>query len=148
MHGLSATTGLLSVTTTTNCIWTIMNTNDWITIMSASSGTGTGTVTYSISSNLGMASRTGLVMVADQVFTLTQRAATNGFGFDSITLEDGGQVKLRLVGGPTGVWELQGSSDLTFWEKVFNFTNVAGVVECIDMISTNANRRFYRAVLP
>jgi hypothetical protein len=67
-----ASTGFLSVTTTSGCSWTAASGASWIS--STSSGTGSGTITYSVAANTGTAARTGTVTVGGQPFTVTQAA--------------------------------------------------------------------------
>jgi hypothetical protein len=73
-HGYGATTGSVSVTTAIGCPWTVINTNDWITLTSSTSASGSGTVSYMVDANPIPMDRTGVVMIADQVLTLKQRA--------------------------------------------------------------------------
>ncbi len=75
VHGFAATEGQISVTAVLGCPWTVVTTNDWITITSATTGTGDGSVNYSLSENTGALDRAGVVVVGDQPFTLTQRGA-------------------------------------------------------------------------
>jgi hypothetical protein len=83
-------------------------------------------------------------MVADQALTLIQRAATNGFSFESITMLEGA-VRLRMVGAPAGTWRVQGSSNLLDWVHLAYVTNVTGALEYIDPSLPNRPSRFYRA---
>lgn len=147
-HGFAATTNTVNVITTTNCAWTATASDPWITILSGGGGAGNGTVTYSVLGNLTPIQRTGTVMVADQALTLVQRAATNGFSFEAITMQEGGSVRLRLVGAPAGVWAVQSSSNLLDWVHLTHVTNVTGAVEHIDPGQPHRGLRFYRAVLP
>ena len=71
-HGYSANTGSVSVATPNGCPWTVVNTNDWIRILSGTNGAVGGTVAYAIDTNPARVERTGTVIIADQVFTLTQ----------------------------------------------------------------------------
>jgi len=148
MHGYGATSNVISVTAGPACTWFVQNTNSWITLLSNNSGTGTGSVTYAVSANLSAGDRTGMVMVADQMVTLSQRGTTNTIVFEAIISIAPGQVKVSLTGVPGAVWELQGSPDLQLWEKISNITNTTGTVEYTDVVPAVSNRRFYRAILP
>src|SRR6266542_4135999 len=75
IHGDGAASNSVSVTTTSGCSWTVINTNGWITITSATSGAGNGIVTYAVARNPSASDRMGAVMIADQPFSVTQRAA-------------------------------------------------------------------------
>ena len=65
----------MNLTTAAGCAWSVANTNSWITILSPTNNTGAGAVTYALEANLTILGRTGLVMIADQVFTLVQLGA-------------------------------------------------------------------------
>lgn len=68
-------TGTVSVFTVADCTWTVSNTNRWITITSATNGAGFGTVSYSVAASLSPNDRTGLLVLEDQTFTVTQLAS-------------------------------------------------------------------------
>ncbi|MCX5852858.1 MAG: BACON domain-containing carbohydrate-binding protein, partial [Deltaproteobacteria bacterium] len=74
-------TGSFDVTSPSGCPWTAtQNTLDslgqpftWFTITSSASGVGNGTINYTVAPyNVEAATRTGTVMVAKQIFTVTQ----------------------------------------------------------------------------
>lgn len=72
-HGYgSSSSGTVKVTTKAECSWVVVNTNNWITIVSGSSGTGTGTVSYVLSANRVEGRRTGQFQINDRTFTITQ----------------------------------------------------------------------------
>src|SRR2546425_6149256 len=149
VHGYGATTNSVSVTTGSGCSWTLVNTNNWITITSPTSGLGSAIVNYTVASNLSPTDRAGVVMIADQTFSLSQRGYTNSpFAFRAISSPAERQLKLTLMGIPAGVWELQQSPDLVQWQKISSLTNTTGAVEYTDTIPIGVNPRFYRAVLP
>lgn len=72
----------------------------------------------------------------------------NSLLFETVNIQGGTQVRLRLVGAPSGVWMLQGSADLQAWQNITTVTNDTGLLEYIDLVTTNSNLRFYRAVQP
>jgi hypothetical protein len=148
VHGFGSTSGSINIIVNgAGCPWIVMNTNDWITFP-VMSGTGSATnFAYSITANPRPIDRSGIVMIADQVLTLTQRGTTNGGAFEAIAVLEGGQTMLRLTGTPGMIWELQASSDLISWQTVSHVTNATGTVECIDTPPPSASRRFYRALL-
>ena len=149
VHGFAGATNSVSLTTSSGCSWTVVNTNDWITIASPTNGFGSATVNYTVDANFNPTDRAGVVMIADQVFNLSQRGYTNSpFAFRAISSPAQGQLKLTMMGIPVGVWELQQSPDLVQWQKISNLTNTTGVVEYTDTIPIGANPRFYRAVMP
>ena len=71
-HGHAATTGSVSVVMCAGSAWSVNNTNDWITITSANSGTGNGAVAYAVAANDSTMARTGVVLIGSEVFTLLQ----------------------------------------------------------------------------
>jgi hypothetical protein len=59
---------------TSTCTWTATTTAPtWITIPSIN-GTGSGSLTYTVAANTGTAARTGTITVAEQKFTINQKA--------------------------------------------------------------------------
>ncbi len=72
---LKDTGGTATIKVTPNlsdCDWTAVSTNGFITITSGTSGTGKGTVTYSVPANATSNILTGSVTVAGQTFTVIQ----------------------------------------------------------------------------
>lgn len=69
-HGLGAETGTVEVRTQRGCEWSVSNTNDWITILSALNNSGAATVTYAV--NAATSARTGVIKIAGQSVTITQ----------------------------------------------------------------------------
>src|SRR5438093_1215012 len=74
VHGYGAATNSVSLTTASGCVWTVLNTNSWITILSPTNGLGSSSVSYAVDANLSANGRTGVVMIADQLFTLSQQS--------------------------------------------------------------------------
>jgi hypothetical protein len=70
----AATTGSLSVVSGTQCTWTAISNDSWITVTSAT-GSGIGSVNYSVAANTTGASRTGTMTVAGKTVTFTQSAS-------------------------------------------------------------------------
>ena len=72
---LKANGGTATITVTPNlsdCDWTAVSSNDFITITSGASGTGKGTVTYSVPANATSNVLTGSIAVAGETFTVIQ----------------------------------------------------------------------------
>jgi hypothetical protein len=148
VHGFGDTTGTVIVSTSSGCSWTVINTNTWITILSSTEGMGFGSVGYKVAFNHSTNERSGVIMIADQSLSLTQRGLTNtGFFFQSLTPLSGGQVKLKLLSPLNSTCELQSSLDLINWGSFFSVSNTTGAVEYIDTPPGDVNRRFYRALL-
>ncbi len=66
-------TGAVAVTAREGCDWSVINTNDWITILSGAGGSGSGQVMYSIAANSAFVARSGNILVAGQPFTIVQQ---------------------------------------------------------------------------
>ncbi|MCC5875122.1 MAG: hypothetical protein JJU11_02780 [Candidatus Sumerlaeia bacterium] len=64
-------TGSFNVTTSSNCPWTAVSNNSWITISGNPFGTGNGTVQYTVAENVGQ-DRVGTIAVSGRTFTITQ----------------------------------------------------------------------------
>ena len=84
----SGGTGSVSVTTQSECNWTAISNDSWITVTSGSSGTGNGTVNYSVAANSG-ASRIGTITIAGKTFTVNQSAPAPTI---TVTIPDGGET--------------------------------------------------------
>ena len=146
-HGFSGNTSApVNITAGAGCSWNLVNTNDWITILTATNGSGSSNFTYSFQPNFGTTSRTGIITLEDEVLMVSQSPATGGFSFESIAYGPTGDVTLRLVGGPAGKWEIQRSADFATWTKVADITNTTGRVEKT-IPGPASNSRFFRAVL-
>jgi hypothetical protein len=65
-------TGAVAVTAREGCEWSVISTNDWITILSIVTNASGGWVTYSLASNPASAIRTGKIQIGDQFFTIRQ----------------------------------------------------------------------------
>lgn len=150
-HGFGQTNGVLDVDAPPGCLWFIENTNNWIIIdfpVPPDPGSGPGNVNYSIMENANPNSRTGMVMIADQIVEIRQRGfADTPFQFEIVNPQPGGFVHVRLIGAPAGVWELQGSSNLVNWTHVALMTNTAGLVDYVDRVPVERPCQFYRAIL-
>lgn len=72
--GSSGGSGAVSVTAPSGVGWQTFVNDSWISLTSGGSGTGDGTVNYSVAANTG-AARSGTMIVAGRVFTVTQDAA-------------------------------------------------------------------------
>jgi hypothetical protein len=72
--GLPITGGSFSVAVTAagGCNWTSASSTAWITISSGTAGAGKGTVTASVAANPGPFGRSGVVVIAGQVFQVNQ----------------------------------------------------------------------------
>ncbi len=77
----SGGTGVASITTSSSsCAWIAYSEVPWIQVTSlASSGQGPGEVGFIIAGNPSPMSRTGYILIADQILTITQTAGPAGF---------------------------------------------------------------------
>lgn len=69
---VSGGTGGVAVVSMTGCAWTAVSNNGFITITSTNAGAGNGTVTFSVATNLSSSTLTGMIVVAGQVFVVTE----------------------------------------------------------------------------
>ena len=74
VHSAAVETNAIDVSTTSLCPWSVENTNQWISILSGSNGLGNGTVIYSVARNESLSERTATLLVAGQIFSVTQQA--------------------------------------------------------------------------
>jgi hypothetical protein len=146
-HGFGQTNNSISILAGPTCSWSVENTNDWILITSPTSGVGNSNFTYTIFPNYGTTARTALIFMNDEVLTITQAAATNGLAIQSIIVGTGGDLTLKLNGGPPGIWEIQGSRNLSNWSPIGQATNTTGKVD-FHIAPADATNTFYRAFLP
>jgi Viral BACON domain/Matrixin/Putative binding domain, N-terminal len=65
------TSGVLSVSTASNCNWTASSSPGFVTLVPPTTGTGNGTVAYNVSAN-GVSTRSGQVTVNGQTLTINQ----------------------------------------------------------------------------
>jgi hypothetical protein len=67
----------------TNCDWTAVSSNAFVTITAGTNGLGSGTVSYTVAANSGTA-RTGVMTIAGQTFNVHQAGATLNFAFTQV----------------------------------------------------------------
>lgn len=67
--------GSFEITSTTGCNWTAVANVSWITFTSAAGGSGNATLSFNVSANTTPGTRTGVITVGDQQFTVTQPGA-------------------------------------------------------------------------
>lgn len=108
-YSAASSTGLVSVSTSAGCSWTVENTNAWVAIISGASGNGNGPVVYRISENVAPVPRHGNLLVAGQLFAITQLARSTNTAISLAEALD--TLGTSLVWGTTGtpVWFGQSS---------------------------------------
>ena len=93
----SGGTGSVNITTPSYCNWTTSSSIPWITVTTGA-GLGSGTMSYSVSSNTGITSRTASLTIAGNMYTVTQ--AGQGQTMYTITASAGaGGVHFTLRAG-------------------------------------------------
>ncbi len=79
------------------CAWSVYNTNDWVTIDSSPNMTNSGTVTYTVATNPAAMARSGSIIIAGQVFTLTQSGNQLILDPKLLTFDETPPVHTRVV---------------------------------------------------
>ena len=59
----------------TGCAWTVASSAEWLTVESPERGFGDGALHYEVAPNSGVSSRTAVLTIAGQTFTMTQAGA-------------------------------------------------------------------------
>jgi len=109
-------TGVINVTSFSNCTWYTQSNVSWITITSGSSGTGNGTIYYSVASNISSVTtnpRTGIITVGDQTFTVTQEGRTCTYSISPSNQEysySGGTGYINVTATSGCSWNAQSST--------------------------------------
>ena len=75
-YGAGGGSGSVTVTTGSGCGWTATSNAGWIDITSNNRGTGNGTVNYSVTASSRTNSQAGTLLIAGQLFTVTQTVPT------------------------------------------------------------------------
>ena len=75
--GFAGASGSFTVSAGAGCGWTAVSTASWVTVTSGASGSGNGTVNFSVASNNTQAERSGTIIAAGQIFTVTQASNTS-----------------------------------------------------------------------
>jgi subtilisin family serine protease len=74
--GATGGTNVVNISAPTNCSWSGQATVAWITITANGSGTGSRSLKYQVASNPTSSSRTGEIIIAGRVHTVTQAGST------------------------------------------------------------------------
>jgi flagellar basal body rod protein FlgF len=130
-------TSALSVVTGTNCTWTAISNDGWITVTSAT-GAGIGQVNYTVAANSTGVDRTGTMTVSGKTVTFTQ----SGSGCPatvtptSVTVPSIGQTSaLSVVTGTNCTWTAVSNDG---WITVTSATG-AGIGQVNYTIAANSN---------
>jgi hypothetical protein len=120
-YALSATTfgfgssggrGEVSVSASPGCNWTAQSQSEWIAVESGAGGAGAGVVVFRVSATDG-AARTGTLVVAGQVVTITQSPGcayvVEPATYSAPAFASGGVIAVRVSAGCT--WSASSSTD-------------------------------------
>ena len=89
------------------CGWSANNTNSWITITSGSGGSGDGTVGFSVAANSSGATRSGVITIGGQSYTVTQTSSACTYGLSSGSASydaTGGTGTVNVTAGSSCAW--------------------------------------------
>ena len=106
-YSSSGGSGSVNVTAPGGCAWTVNNTNSWISVTGGSSGTGNGTVSYSVSANASGATRSGVVIIGGQSYTVTQTSSACTYTLSSTSASytsSGGSGAVDVTAGSSCAW--------------------------------------------
>ena len=135
-HGYGAATNTILVSAGTGCTWNVTNPNPWIIIQSGASGASTGTVTYAVVANTTINSRTGLVTIADQTFSVSQDGLPCNYSVTPTTRNHGSAGISNnpsfTVSSLTGcVWSVTTTSSWIFFTGITNSSGTNGVTYAV-----------------
>ena len=108
-HVSSATNATFNVFAGSVCAWTVSNTNSWVTITSSTNGTGDGSVSYSITTNAGAIARSGNIVVAGELYAITQSPFTCTYKLTPTSRNHGFGAttnNVDVVAGPGCAWTI------------------------------------------
>ena len=92
----------------TNCTWTAVSNNGFITITAGGSGSGNGVVSYDVAANTNTISRSGSITIAGQTYTITESALSCSVAPASTTAnfgaEGGASNVVVTANGTNCVW--------------------------------------------
>jgi uncharacterized repeat protein (TIGR03803 family) len=92
----------------TNCTWTAVSNDGFITITAGGSGSGNGTVNYTVATNTSTVVQTGSITVAGQTYTITEAALSCSVAPASTTAnfgaEGGASNVVITANGTNCVW--------------------------------------------
>jgi len=124
--------GSISVTAPGVCIWSaVSNDTAWLTIISGASDSGNGTVSYSADANSDMNSRTGTIIIAEKIFTVTQDGGSFVVSFPDKNLEAEVRKEINKSTGDIMASDLQ---NLTYLDAYMgSVRNIEGIQHCVNL---------------
>jgi hypothetical protein len=106
----SASSGAISVTTTSNCSWSAASNAPWLTLSPPTSGNGNGAVTFSVAQN-GGAARSSTITLADKTVIVTQNSCSYSISpVASSQTSSGGSVTVNVTADAGCSWSAAGNS--------------------------------------
>ena len=136
-------TGVVVVATFSDCDWAVQNTNTWIRFTSATNGTGSASIYYTVTNNPSSVGRTGVVMIANQMFTLVQDGAPCSFTLTppSVTYGFPGQTNSISIATLTGcVWTASSPDSWIGFQGLTRGTNSGTVTYTVASNATSLTR--------
>lgn len=85
----SGESNTVTVTTTSDCVWSAVSNANWLTISSGASGTGTGSFTYTAAPNSGSVDLSGTITVMNQALTVIVGSPVGTPGSGTVTINGG-----------------------------------------------------------
>ena len=124
-HGFGTASNFFTVTTSNGCLWTVVNTNSWISLVGGGSGNGTNTVGYTVDANPGD-KRIGFLTVPGASLIITQAATTCTYIITPTNLTRtaaGGTGTVSVTTGAGCVWNV---ATTNAWITLTSSTNGSG----------------------
>lgn len=104
IHSSGSTTGIVNVTTQSGCVWNVINTNGWVSILSSLSNSGSGQVIYSFAENTASTGRSGYIRIDGQLFFVSQAPPPNTNTIPLAEALDTTGTSILWRTGGSGVW--------------------------------------------
>ena len=126
VHTYLSEAALVSMTTQSGCDWSVVNTNDWILIKSATNGTGSETVRYTVLANPNPSGRSAVFTIGGQPFLVSQEAAPCSYSLlptDRLVGPESASGTVTVFTVPDCTWTV---SNTNRWITITSATNGAG----------------------
>ncbi len=140
----AGTTGGILVSVSQNsCSWSAYSLAPWIQVAGAS-GQGNGALAYTVAANPGANQRTGQILVADQLLTITQAAGPAGaitgytatlFAGGSSLYQDGLPAILSAVGSPVALFYDSPTGNFYFVDQQYQKLRVISPVGTVNTVA-------------
>lgn len=82
----SGESNTVTVTTTSDCVWSAVSNASWLTITAGPSGTGSGSFTYTAAPNSGSSDLSGTITVMSQTLTVVEGSPVGSPGTGTVTI--------------------------------------------------------------